>query len=75
MLSLLKIYLDWMKYLSWFRYCNEVFIINQWRGVDDIEVNVNNIHNNPKQILYLRPARFWVMEQKCVGMLLESLSL
>ena len=29
-----------MKYLSWFRYCNEVFIINQWRGVDDIKVNL-----------------------------------
>lgn len=26
-------YLDWMRFLSWFMYCNEAYAINQWHGV------------------------------------------
>lgn len=28
------LYLDWIKYLSWFLYANEAMSINQWHGVD-----------------------------------------
>jgi ABC-type multidrug transport system permease subunit len=27
------VYLDWMRYLSWFMYGNEALSINQWSGV------------------------------------------
>ena len=29
-------YLDWLKYLSWFKYGNAALMINQWTGVEDI---------------------------------------
>ena len=37
------IYLDWMRYLSWFMYANEALSINQWRGVtfNDTVCNIN----------------------------------
>ena len=27
------VYLDWLRYLSWFMYSNEALTINQWQGV------------------------------------------
>lgn len=35
--STIPVYLNWMKYLSWFMYSNEALLINQWDGVTDIE--------------------------------------
>ena len=26
-------YLDWLRYLSWFMYSNEALTINQWQGI------------------------------------------
>ena len=48
-----KIYLDWLKYLSWFRYTNEIFIINQWKGVDDIKVNCQELDNGTEVCQYV----------------------
>ena len=48
-----KIYLDWLKYLSWFRYTNEIFIINQWKGVDDIKVNCTELDNGTEACQYV----------------------
>lgn len=27
------VYLDWMRYISWFMYANEALSINQWAGI------------------------------------------
>ena len=35
--STIPVYLEWMKYFSWFMYSNEALLINQWEGVEDIE--------------------------------------
>ena len=35
--STIPVYLEWMKYLSWFMYSNEALLINQWDGIDDIK--------------------------------------
>ena len=35
--STIPVYLEWMKYLSWFMYSNEALLINQWEGVDNIQ--------------------------------------
>ena len=35
--STIPVYLEWMKYLSWFMYSNEALLINQWEGVEDIQ--------------------------------------
>eukprot|EP00092_Neocalanus_flemingeri_P039888 GFUD01043444.1.p1 GENE.GFUD01043444.1~~GFUD01043444.1.p1 ORF type:complete len:655 (-),score=143.96 GFUD01043444.1:27-1697(-) len=32
----IPIYLEWMKYFSWFMYSNEALLINQWDGIDNI---------------------------------------
>ena len=36
--STIPVWLEWLKYLSWFMYSNEAMLINQWKGVDDIKV-------------------------------------
>ena len=35
--STIPVYLEWLKYLSWFMYSNEALLINQWEGVEDIK--------------------------------------
>ena len=35
--STIPVYLEWMKYLSWFMYSNEALLINQWEGVEEIQ--------------------------------------
>jgi len=35
--STIPVYLEWMKYFSWFMYSNEALLINQWDGVEDIK--------------------------------------
>ena len=35
--STIPVYLEWLKYLSWFMYSNEALLINQWVGVEDIK--------------------------------------
>merc|ERR1719403_27007 len=35
--STIPVYLDWVKYVSWFRYGFEALLINQWKGIDDIQ--------------------------------------
>lgn len=35
-------YLEWLSYLSWFRYGNEALLINQWTGVTDIVCTRSN---------------------------------
>ena len=39
-ITTIPVWLDWLKYLSWFMYTNEALLINQWKGVDDIKVCV-----------------------------------
>ena len=34
--STIPVWLEWLKYLSWFMYSNEALLINQWKCVDDI---------------------------------------
>ena len=36
--STIPVWLEWLKYLSWFMYSNEAMLINQWKGVEDIKV-------------------------------------
>uniref|UniRef100_T1JB20 Protein white n=1 Tax=Strigamia maritima TaxID=126957 RepID=T1JB20_STRMM len=36
-------YLNWLQYISWFKYAFEALAINQWKDVKHIECNVNNI--------------------------------
>ena len=31
---LFQVYLNWIKYVSWFMYSNEALLINQWKGVE-----------------------------------------
>ena len=38
--STIPVWLEWLKYLSWFMYSNEAMLINQWKGVEDIKVRV-----------------------------------
>ena len=33
-------YIDWIKYLTWFKYGNAALMINQWTGVGDIDCPV-----------------------------------
>lgn len=35
-------YLEWLSYLSWFKYGNEALVINQWDGVESIECTKPN---------------------------------
>merc|ERR1719282_848131 len=35
--STIPVYLNWLKYVSWFMYSNEALLVNQWRGVEDIK--------------------------------------
>ncbi|XP_059079534.1 protein white-like [Tigriopus californicus] len=28
------VWLDWIQYISWFKYANEAFVVNQWAGVE-----------------------------------------
>lgn len=35
--SSIPVYLQWMRFLSWFLYGNEALMINQWEGVDYID--------------------------------------
>ena len=39
----LPVWLSWLQYISWFKYSNEILVVNQWRNVtfDDCD------HNNP----------------------------
>ena len=30
---IVQVYLNWIKYISWFMYSNEALLINNWRGV------------------------------------------
>jgi len=39
------IWLDWIKYLSWFNYSYEALVINQWSGVTNISCTDVNMHN------------------------------
>ena len=39
-ITTIPIWLEWLKYLSWFMYTNEALLINQWKGVDDIKVSI-----------------------------------
>lgn len=34
-------YFIWLKYLSWFKYSNELLVVNQWENVDHIGCNRN----------------------------------
>lgn len=45
--SLVPIYLDWLRYLSWFMYSNEALSINQWSGFkfDACLGNTNSTNN------------------------------
>ena len=47
--STIPVWLEWLKYLSWFMYSNEALLINQWKGVDDIQVTFysNLLHSLP----------------------------
>ena len=36
--STIPVYLEWLKYLSWFMYSNEALLVNQWEGVTGIQV-------------------------------------
>ena len=31
-----QVWLNWIKYISWFFYCNEALMINQWSDVDNL---------------------------------------
>ena len=39
-ITTIPVWLEWLKYFSWFMYTNEALLINQWKGVDDIKVSV-----------------------------------
>ena len=41
-ITTIPIWLEWLKYLSWFMYTNEALLINQWKGVDDIQVRIRH---------------------------------
>ena len=30
------VYFVWLQYISWFNYCNEILVVNQWRYVTNI---------------------------------------
>ena len=32
----MPVYFIWLKYLSWINYSNEIFVINQWNGINNI---------------------------------------
>ena len=34
-------YFIWLEYLSWFKYANEVMLINQWDNIDEIPCEIN----------------------------------
>ncbi|XP_078492142.1 protein white-like [Ciona intestinalis] len=39
-----RVYLRWIKYLSWFDYSSKLLMVNQWRSVESLECDV--IQNN-----------------------------
>nr|XP_026692618.1 protein white-like [Ciona intestinalis] len=39
-----RVYLQWIKYLSWFDYSSKLLMVNQWRSVESFECDV--IQNN-----------------------------
>ncbi|KAJ8914462.1 hypothetical protein NQ315_011403 [Exocentrus adspersus] len=38
----IPVYLEWLSYLSWFKYGNEALLVNQWRNVTGIYCPVNS---------------------------------
>lgn len=47
-------WLNWMQYISWFKYSNELLVINQWEGVEfsDCPPNITaNCFQDGEQVL------------------------
>ncbi|XP_060575749.1 protein white-like isoform X1 [Ruditapes philippinarum] len=55
------VYFIWLEYLSWFKYSNELLMVNQWDDVDMLSCDSNStspvdschFHNGKQVILYL----------------------
>jgi len=74
-------WINWMKYLSWFKYGNEALMINQWEGVTDFVCPANESIDNPnvepcitkgEQVLHIfgfEKENFW-MNVICMSVLI-----
>ncbi|KAK0042820.1 protein white, partial [Biomphalaria pfeifferi] len=40
----IPIYFVWLEYLSWFKFSNEILMVNQWRNIDDIPCPNVSVH-------------------------------
>ncbi len=49
------VYLDWLRYLSWFMYGNEALSINQWYGVEFNNTDCQYVGYNVSAIADLLP--------------------
>ncbi|XP_045168960.2 protein white-like [Mercenaria mercenaria] len=64
------VYFIWLEYLSWFRYSNELLVVNQWDNIDTITCDSNNatasnrcLYKNGQQVInYLNfdKDNFWL---------------
>lgn len=39
------VYLEWIKYLSWFLYSNELLVVNQWKDVEITDCDLGAVLN------------------------------
>jgi len=70
------VWLNWLKYISWFYYGNEAALINQWRDVDDLPcTNIDEglpCYTNGEEILALvgfDKVKFNFEEKKANGLI------
>ncbi|PVD37707.1 hypothetical protein C0Q70_00307 [Pomacea canaliculata] len=42
----IPVYFIWLKYLSWFKYANELVVVNQWKNVDSLSTGNSTIMAN-----------------------------
>lgn len=49
----IPVYFDWIKYLSWITYANDIALVNQWNGVKNIACEYNDTicYKNGEEVL------------------------
>ncbi|XP_025094863.1 protein white-like [Pomacea canaliculata] len=48
----IPVYFIWLKYLSWFKYANELVVVNQWKNVDSLSCDSGNSTIMANKCLY-----------------------
>ncbi|XP_060593435.1 protein white-like [Ruditapes philippinarum] len=71
------VYFIWLEYVSWFRYANELLVVNQWENIDTIPCEGGSgssrcLYRNGQQVIdYLNfdDGKFWLNIGLLIGLL------